>query len=258
MDLDLQSLNRFKSNVSKFGLMRNNRFIMMLSLPDKMVAKAKNVFGSLVGSDSSSLINLAGMAGLENVFGDSLSLAGSYLLSLRCKASAVPSLSFNFSETHINGRIKRVAISIDYDALTLEFYLDEDMLVHAFFMIWANIIFNQFSKQMGYYSEYVSRDSQLLILDSSMGQSPVPGLDLGDTASAAGSIISAASQTLLGSNQLLNIPGSASTFIFDKMWPTEIGEIRVDWENENQYLILPVTFRFEYCYTKIVDVIYNH
>jgi hypothetical protein len=142
----------------------------------------------------------------------------SELLQFACKKIELPSSAFNVVSTNVNGSIKNRAASRDYDPITMEFYIDSKYLVYQFFLSWHNLIMNTFNKRRSYPKDYLSAQSSLILWDNE--------------------------------NKSFN-PSQDITFA--NIWPSEIGKVTMDWEDDSQVMILPVTFHFDHFYNAWQD-----
>lgn len=134
------------------------------------------------------------------------------LLSFSCKSIETPNAAFNKRTIATNGTIKKRPLDKDYDDITAEFYIDSKYAVYQFFLSWHNIISNHQNKARGYPEDFVSPQSSIFLYDDQ-------GLLLSPTQDM----------------KLINL------------WPSEIGSIKNDWENDTEVSILPVKFTYDYC-----------
>lgn len=136
------------------------------------------------------------------------------LLAFSCKSITIPSSAFNVHQFHLNGKQYNTPLNRDYDPVKAEFYLDSNHLIYHFFEAWQDLIQNTTNRSRGYYDDFVSKESHVFCFDEEY-----------------------------------NLFSPAQDYIFTNMWVHEIHEITYDWESENRWQILPVTFQIERCDT---------
>jgi hypothetical protein len=148
-----------------------------------------------------------------NLFLNAANLATFHTLCFFCKSVRIPSVAFNLSESYVNGRYYKSALERDYDQMNVEFYIDTDLKVYKFLDNWMKAIRNPRNNLTSYPDDYKS-----------------PQMDLE-----------------IGVNQKDYKP---TKIVFERGFITSLGELQLDWESENQLMILPVTFAFDFYYTK--------
>lgn len=89
---------------------------------------------------------------------------GSKLVSLFCDATNLPGMNIATAPQKIFGEIRQIPYERMFDPVNLSFYVDGDMEVKAAFERWIHLIFNQTSRTINYYNNYV-RNIDIVVKD---------------------------------------------------------------------------------------------
>ena len=202
-------LNTFKAIWGPVGFAMTNRFQFLIAPPPGMF-KALDFSQRL---DPQSTFG----PGIINTGSIGSSIAGSVvsnLLQFTCKKFPLPSSAFNTLQVNNNGIYEKQAGQRDFDPITVEFYVDQNYFIYEFFLSWQNLIYSPFNKKTSYPEEYKSAQSSLVLYNNA-NISVNPTQDM----------------------------------IFRNMWPSEIGQVEMDWEDDSQAVIVPITFQYDFAYT---------
>jgi hypothetical protein len=88
----------------------------------------------------------------------------SKLVSWFCEVTSLPGMNIATSPQRIFGEIRQMPYERMFDPVTMSFYVDGDMEVKAAFERWIHLIFNQTSRTINYYENYV-RDISITVKD---------------------------------------------------------------------------------------------
>ena len=86
----------------------------------------------------------------------------SKLVSLFCEATNLPGMNIATAAQRIFGEIRQVPYERMFDPVNLSFYVDGNMEVKAAFERWIHLIFNQNSRTINYYNNYI-RDVNITV-----------------------------------------------------------------------------------------------
>lgn len=127
--MSARPLNEFITAIKKSSLARQNRFTVSIAHP--------------VGSDSST----------------------NSLVELFCEQAVLPSLSFSSQPTRTYGEQREVVYDRNFEAVTLTFLVDRQMMVKDYFDKWTNNIIDPTTRLLGFYNNYI-RNITILIQDT--------------------------------------------------------------------------------------------
>ena len=172
------NLDRFKSQVNREGLARNNRWEVRIYPPSALnstasginVALGKNASINLPGLDLSdiplfqiesadgSLPDINASIDLPT-FGFLAKNSGSLIerVSLYCNMVSIPEREIKNVEWREHGESRNLGIMHEHKGVNMSYYCSEDLSERFFFEKWTDLIFNPNNKQRSYYDDYTSR-----------------------------------------------------------------------------------------------------
>lgn len=124
------SIAQFKETVKARGLARSNRFIIEFGLP-QLIQK------------------------------DTLNLQTVHLL---CESVSLPSINIASQPNRSYGEQREIPYDRNFEPMTVNFYVDSEMVVKEFFDYWVNVVINPVSRSINYYSQYTT-DMSVYVLD---------------------------------------------------------------------------------------------
>lgn len=74
---------------------------------------------------------------------------------LFCDTASLPGINYSTTQSRTFGEFREMPYEKLYDAVTLSFYVDKNMMVKSFFDSWANGIQDKRSRTFNYYNEYI-------------------------------------------------------------------------------------------------------
>lgn len=119
-----RSLSDFISEVKTRGLSRSNRFTVSLSLPRTL--QARSAYG-----------------------GNNLSW-----ILLFCDQTTLPGVNLSTTQSRTFGEYRELPYEKTYDPITLNFFVDKDMIVKKLFDDWVGSIQDPVLKTFSYYKDY--------------------------------------------------------------------------------------------------------
>lgn len=90
--------------------------------------------------------------------------AGSNLVTMFCEATNLPGMNVATTPARTFGEIRQMPYERLFDPVNLSFYVDGNMETRAAFERWIHLVFNQTSRTIGYYSDYI-RDVVIHVKD---------------------------------------------------------------------------------------------
>lgn len=177
------SYDEFKTKIKQDGLARQNRFYISIAPP------------SLDDPDSA-------------LFNDTRDI------HLLCKGVTIPGVNIASTPTRLTGEMFEAPNDRTFGSATLTFYVDRKMYVRKFFDVWVNSIQNSGTRTFAWYSDFVSREIAVTVVDK---QSE-------DT----------------------------YTITLYDAFPKTIGALQLD-QQQNDVMTLDVTFDYQYYITKFTD-----
>ena len=137
-------VNKFRSFISEGnGLARTNRYMVVINFPNKLITQQN----------------------LDQEF-EEYQIASDYTNSLHksikdrlfffCESASIPGRTIaDETKDDLYGPERKIARGVNYDDLTLTFYMGEDMAEHQLFKSWQNMAINPYTYNANYYDEYV-------------------------------------------------------------------------------------------------------
>lgn len=156
------SINNFLSEVKRSGFAKQSRYMVLIDLPRGPSANSNGV----VNPFSQDFFRVP-----QRNDGASFSPQGSYLASLYCEATSLPSLNIDSKVNKVYGPGREIPYGRSYTPVNLTFYIDRDYIIKKFFDTWMASIFNKDTGHMNYYNEYISQ-VHILALDTTSTDSP--------------------------------------------------------------------------------------
>lgn len=148
------------------------------------------------------------------VVGTSNSLEAEKVFNLSCMSVSPPRSSYDTIENSINGTWRKVAGARDFDNFTCKFYIDSRYLLYRYFLTWQNLIFDPITKVRTYPDQHQSPQATLVMYNNA-GES-----------------------------------FDHTELKFINIYPSEVSIPKLAWSEENQLMVLEVTFAYEMFYTK--------
>lgn len=178
----MYSIDHFKNQVSKQGLMRGNRFTVVIFPPRGMTSSGGAVSTAL--SQGGILdVALPGLNAVDNIvdkvnnlslpipngsvslnsniptLGFALTGMGDKVEALETYATAVtiPGRSLGAIERMEFGDNRTLGFKHEHGEFTVTYLLSEDARERYFFELWQNLVYNPQFEQYGYYEDYIGR-----------------------------------------------------------------------------------------------------
>lgn len=130
------------------GLAKANRFIVNLTPPSTV-----SYYMSGQGQGSSDYVQLSTI--------DNLSSASSYNklqnILLLCDSAQLPGLSLNTAQIRSFGEIREIPYELNYEPITLSFYVDANMNVKKLFDLWMASVQVKDTRNFSYYDSYTTK-----------------------------------------------------------------------------------------------------
>lgn len=135
-------LTQFLSSVSKHGLVKNSKFLMVLTHPLKL--RYPDLSGHLINIESN-------------------------ILKFYCHSVTRPSHDISTAPVRTQGMPYEMpyAYSRGGNTFTASFYVDRTYLVEGYFSSWIDLIVDQENFQMGYYADYIA-DLETIYIDNDL------------------------------------------------------------------------------------------
>lgn len=156
------SINNFLAEVKRSGFAKQSRYMVMIDLPRGPSANSNGIPNPF----SQGFFQVA-----QRNDGASFSPQGSYLTSMYCEATSLPSLNIDTKVHKVYGPGREMPYGRSYSPVNFTFYIDRDYIVKKFFDTWMASIFNKDTGHMNYYNEYVTQ-VHILALDTTSTDSP--------------------------------------------------------------------------------------
>ena len=201
------SLSQFRSSINANGIAKTNTYEVVIGI------------GTAAGSSLQNITNID-----TNALGE---------LTLRCQSVQLPEidlLTIPYYPKAVGGGERRVVGMNQYKVIPMEFIVDKDMRVVAFFESWLQGIINYSSppgqnfnsingNQLPYEMSY--RDEYAVQIDINVwpgGEVSIPG------------------------TQSNSIPKKYTLY---RAFPVNMGNVTLSWGDENKYMILPIGFTYD-------------
>jgi len=171
------NIGDMKARLSSQGIARNNRWIATV-FPPRGLTTAGAAISDLLGGQVN--VNVPGLdlidSGVDAInqvleipnsilnTNFDIPTLGSYLnntrgnvesLTMFCENAQFPGRDILSSAFRIHGEQREIGIRHQHGDLTISYYCSEDLFERKFFEQWQNVIFNPFTKQHGYYDDYI-------------------------------------------------------------------------------------------------------
>lgn len=130
------------------GLAKANRFIVNLTPPSTV-----SYYMSGQGQTSSDFVQLSKVENLNSASGYS-KLQNILLL---CDTAQLPGLSLNTAPIRSFGEVREIPYELNYEPITLSFYVDANMNVKKLFDLWMASIQIKDTRNFSYYDSYTTK-----------------------------------------------------------------------------------------------------
>lgn len=120
------TLSKFIANVKNTGLARQNRYLVLINNG---------------GRDSKLPTNL---------------FSNNDFLVLFCESATLPGLEISTAQTRTYGEVREFPYDRVFDNVPMSFYMDNNMQIKNFFDRWMELIVDPVTRDIGYYSSYIS------------------------------------------------------------------------------------------------------
>lgn len=173
-------LTKFKSQVAKQGLARQNRWLIRVYPPRGLTASG-NILNNALNKGGNKLdINLPILDAADNItdliggldldiggvsighnfniptLGYALSNMGDKLDSLNmfCTGCSFPGRALETIPYEVYGESRNIGVKHSHEGMSVTYYCSEDLREKQFFEQWQDLIFNPSNKRRGYYDDY--------------------------------------------------------------------------------------------------------
>lgn len=171
------NIGDFKARLSNQGISRSNRWTATV-FPPRGLTSTGNALKDLLGGRVN--VNIPGLDLIDssidqinnvldipnNILNTNVNLPtlGSVLnntkgqvesLTMFVENAQIPQRDIYSTEYRVHGEKREIAVRHEHTDLTLSYYCSEDLRERKFFEQWQNVIFNPFTKQHGYYKDYI-------------------------------------------------------------------------------------------------------
>ena len=172
------NLDKFKSQVNRDGLAKNNRWEVRIYPPKALSSIASGIdlavgkYGSLnlpgldltnipllqIESADKRLPDVSASFDLPS-FGFTTINSGSFIerINLYCNMVSIPEREIKNVEWREYGESRQLGVVHEHKGVNMSYYCSEDLQERFFFEKWTDIIFNPNNKRRSYYQDYTSR-----------------------------------------------------------------------------------------------------
>jgi len=102
---------------------------------------------------------------LPQLIRDSIHISDVQRMQLLCDAIQLPGLNVNTTQIRTFGEVREMPYEFNYDAITLSFYVDGDMIVKDVFDKWIKSIQQGTSRNFNYYDSYTCPQMNIYVED---------------------------------------------------------------------------------------------
>jgi len=216
------NIANFKSNISKHGLARTNKFMVQVNPPRAM------------DPESTTLLQETDNGAVGTITPNS----DARMMTMLCDTANLPGKSLELLDYKPQGfgKSSKMPTGITFDNLSLTFMMDSRHRVKYFYELWMQEIINTGSDTKGENSSYKNRTSYEMNYKNNYSTQINLTFFADDTQEQTDEFGNAAGGDYAYKNAL--------TYYFHDCYPVQIGGVQVGWEQNDQIARLPVEFTY--------------